>query len=159
MLTEYTAYLVQEPGTVAAQRTDNPPPPASQVGAMSVAQARREAKSASATSVGDALELDRSAGANLGTAETKRAGGRLFVWRDSAWTDLRHQASLPVVSVAPFSDAYFALLAALPELVQPAALEPAVLVAGRRVSVKITAAGSTDWRPGEMERVVREFRE
>ncbi len=159
ILTEYTAYLVQEPGAVAVDRPDRRPvAPAEQFGAASVAQARREAKSASAMSASDAVELDRAV-RGPGMAETRRAGGRLFVWRDSAWTDLGYEKSLPVVSVAPFSEAYFALLAALPEIVQPAALEPAVLVAGRRVSVKITAAGRTDWQPGELGRVVREFRE
>jgi Ca-activated chloride channel family protein len=163
ILTEYTAYLVQEPGVVAQQRLeDRMPPmaaaPAQQFGAQSVARAKAEAKSAAAANATDAMEADLAARADPRAAQTKRAGGRLFAWRDSAWTDIGHRASLPVVQVAPFSDAYFALLAALPELAQPAALEPAVLVAGRRVSVMITAAGRTDWRPGELERVVTEFR-
>ena len=89
---------------------------------------------------------------------SRRVGGRLFVWRDSAWTDIAHGDSLRVVRVAAFSDAYFALLRALPELAQPAALEPAVLVAGRRVSIKIEAGGQTTWTDGELERLVREFR-
>jgi len=91
-------------------------------------------------------------------ARTQRAGGRVFVWRDSTWTDIAHGDSLRVVAVAAFSDAYFALLRALPELVKPATLEPAVLVAGRRVSVKIQAGGTEAWRPGELEQLVREFR-
>jgi hypothetical protein len=62
------------------------------------------------------------------------------------------------VSVAAFSDAYFALLRTLPELVRPATLEPAVLVAGRRVSIKIETSGKTTWTDGELERLVREFR-
>ena len=39
-----------------------------------------------------------------------------------------------------------------------AALEPAVLVAGRRVSVKIEPGGKSTWQDGELERLVREFR-
>ncbi|HEY6210397.1 MAG TPA: hypothetical protein VIW28_15155, partial [Gemmatimonadales bacterium] len=66
--------------------------------------------------------------------------------------------SLQVVTVAPFSDAYFALLRALPELLKPATLEPAVLVAGRRVSIKIGAGGRESWAGDELERLVREFR-
>src|SRR5438309_5568512 len=89
---------------------------------------------------------------------SRRVGGRLFVRRDSVWTDVAHGDSLPVVQVAAFSDAYFALLRALPELVKPAALEPAVLVAGRRVSIKIEAGGKSTWQDGELERLVREFR-
>src|SRR2546426_393714 len=41
---------------------------------------------------------------------------------------------------------------------KPAALEPAVLVAGRRVSVKIEPGGKSTWQDGELERLVREFR-
>lgn len=89
---------------------------------------------------------------------TQRVGGRLFIQRDGAWADLRHTDSLRTVRVEPFSTAYFALLHALPELVEPAKLGPTVLVAGRRVSVKIEAGGVTDWRPGELARIVREFR-
>jgi len=80
------------------------------------------------------------------------------VWRDSVWTDIAHGDSLRVVRVGAFSEAYFELLRALPELVQPATLEPAVLVAGRRVSIKIEAGGKTTWTDGELERLVREFR-
>jgi len=33
-----------------------------------------------------------------------------------------------------------------------------VLVAGRRVSIKIEAGGKRSWADGELERLVREFR-
>ena len=78
--------------------------------------------------------------------------------RDSTWTDLNHGDSLRVVTVAPYSDAYFALLRALPDLSASAALEPAVLVAGRHVSIKIGSSGKTRWNAGELERLVRDFR-
>ena len=105
-----------------------------------------------------AAELDDVRRARSGVNPTQRVGGRLFIWRDSTWTDLGHGDSLHVVTVAPYSEAYFAMLRALPDLAQPAALDPAVLVAGRRVSIKIEARGKTRWMPGELERLVREFR-
>ena len=37
-------------------------------------------------------------------------------------------------------------------------LEPAVLVAGKRTSIKIGAGGQTRWSSGELERLVRNFR-
>jgi len=80
------------------------------------------------------------------------------VWRDSTWTDIAHGDSLRVIEVAAFSEAYFALLRALPELMKPATLEPAVLVAGRRVSIKIEAVGKTTWQDGELAMLVRDFR-
>jgi len=160
ILTDYTAYLVQEPNQVVVrqfERSPLPPAPQEQFGAPSVARARREAMSASASVAADAARLDAAARTSM-AAPTERAGDRLFVWRDSTWTDLRHTNSLRVVTVEPFSDAYFELLRALPELARPAALQPAVLVAGRRVSIKIGAGGRSAWGEGELEAVIREFR-
>jgi hypothetical protein len=106
----------------------------------------------------DASELDDVRRARSGINPTQRVGGRLFIWRDSTWTDVSHGDSLHVVTVAPYSDAYFALLRALPDLVGSAALEPAVLMAGRHASIKIGAGGKTRWATGELERLVRDFR-
>jgi len=160
ILTEYTSYLVQEPNQVVVRPLLDrvAPAPAAQVGALSVDQARREAKSAAVANAAEAADMDEAMRGRVAGQASRRVGGRLFVRRDSVWTDVAHGDSLPVVRVAAFSDAYFALLRALPELVKPAALEPAVLVAGRRVSVKIEPGGKSTWQDGELERLVREFR-
>jgi Ca-activated chloride channel homolog len=158
ILTEYTAYLVQEPGMVATRPLERLEAPAQQFGAPSVDRARRDAKSASAAVAAGAAEMDALTVARMGAARTQQVGGRVFVWRDSVWTDLRHGDSLPVVTVEAFSDAYFALVQALPELMKPVALAPAVLVAGRRVSVKIGAHGKSLWSEGELNALVRNFR-
>ena len=158
ILTEYTAYLVQEPGAVAMQPLERMAAPAQQFGAPSVAKARRDAKSANSSVAAETVELDEMTRGQMGAAQTRQVGGRMFVWRDSVWTDLGHRESVHVVTVAAFSDAYFALMQALPELVKPAALEPTVLVAGRRVSIKIGAHGKTAWDEGELEAFVRNFR-
>ena len=39
-----------------------------------------------------------------------------------------------------------------------AVVTPAVVVAGRRVSIKIDGGGTTTWANGELERIVRDFR-
>jgi len=160
ILTEYTSYLVQEPNQLAVRPLLDriAPAPAAQVGALSVDQARREAKSAAVANAAEAADMDEAMRGRVTGHASRRVGGRLFVRRDSVWTDVAHGDSLPVVQVAAFSDAYFALLRALPELVKPAALEPAVLVAGRRVSIKIEAGGKSTWQDGELARLVREFR-
>ena len=160
ILTEYTSYLVQEPNQVVVRPPFDriAPAPAAQVGALSVDRARREAKSAAVANAAEAADMDEAVRGRLAGQASRRVGGHLFVRRDSVWTDVAHGDSLPVVRVAAFSDAYFALLRALPELVKPAALEPAVLVAGRRVSIKIEAGGKSTWQDGELERLVREFR-
>ncbi len=172
ILTEYTSYLVQEPSEVARERaaermTAQSFAPRDQAGAGAVAKSNREAQMWDARSLDavvatagppDADEAGLEGGRPRVVAPTQRVGARLFVQRDGTWTDLRHSDSLRIVTVAPFSDAYFALLRALPELVQAAALEPSVLVAGRGLSVKIEAGGKTTWAAGELARVVRDFR-
>jgi len=115
-------------------------------------------ESVTVTGTMNMTELDEMRRARSGINPTQRIGGRLFIMRAGTWTDLGHGDSLRVVSIAPYSDAYFALLKALPDLREAAALEPAVLVAGRHASIKIGAGGKTAFNPGELERLVREFR-
>jgi Ca-activated chloride channel family protein len=169
VLTEYTSYLVQEPNPVVIhpgvdRRLLPVPAPRDQVGSKAVAAARAEramvgSLQVSALTDGALAGADSaSAAGRPGARPAQRVGGRVFVWRDSTWTDIAHVDSLRVVSVAAFSDAYFALLHALPELVKPATLAPAVLVAGRRVSIKIEARGAAAWREGELAALVRDFR-
>ncbi len=172
ILTEYTAYLVQEPNVVMRQRAEDrvlqapAAAPVDQAGAGFIGRAAQEKSMADAerldavvvTKTANASAFDEIRRARSGINPTQRAGGRLFIMRDSTWTDLGHGDSLHVVSIAPYSAAYFALLTALPDLREAAALEPAVLVAGRHVSIKIGAGGKTQWTPGELERLVREFR-
>jgi Ca-activated chloride channel family protein len=166
ILTEYTSYLVQEPGGVVQRPDEIRPMPRDQVGAGAVLRSEAARKLASSYNLdavtvtgAGAVEADSVTAAERGrTSRTQRSGGRVFVWRDSVWTDIAHGDSLPVVRVAVFSDAYFALLRALPELRQPATLEPAVLLAGRRVSIEILAGGKTTWAAGELAALVRDFR-
>ena len=171
ILTEYTSYLVQEPNIVARrgaeERAMNAPAvaPRDQAGSGAVAQSAREGSMSGAMRLDavvvtgvNAAELDDVRRSRSGINPTQRVGGRLFIWRDSTWTDLGHGDSLRVVTVAAYSEAYFALLRAMPDLGQAAALEPAVLVAGRRASIKIEAGGKTAWRPGELDALVRDFR-
>ena len=167
ILTEYTSYLVQEPNQVANNRQMHEfraPAPEAQAGADAVERSREARKLAGSLSL-DAIVVtggradSLAAGPGERADRSRRIGGRLFVWRDSVWTDIAHADSLRVVNVAAFSDAYFALLRALPELVQPATLEPAVLVAGRRTSIKIQAGGKTEWASGELATLVSDFRQ
>jgi Ca-activated chloride channel family protein len=171
ILTEYTSYLVQEPNLVARRVAEDrgmqapAAAPRDQAGSGAVAQSAREGSMSKAVYLDaivvtgvNAAELDDARRARSGINPTQRVGGRLFIWRDSTWTDLGHGDSLRVVTVAPYSEAYFALLRALPDLAAAAALEPAVLVAGRRASIKIEAGGKTAWRSGELDALVRDFR-
>jgi hypothetical protein len=160
ILTEYTSYLVQEPNVVARPMPVQAPAPEDQAGVGAVRRSEAARKLAGSVSL-DAIVVTATGDANntrtRGEA-TRRVGGRMFVLRDSTWTDIAHGDSLRVVRVAAFSDAYFALLRALPELARAATLEPAVLVAGRRASIKIETGGKTAWTDGELAALVRDFR-
>lgn len=171
ILTEYTSYLVQEPN-VAMVRRDMPIvvdgvitgaavslAPGTQNGAVAVRQSQAEA-SLAAKSVDreEQDELQDRLRARSGINPTRRVGGRLYILRDSVWTDLAARETQRTVTVAPFSDAYFALLRSLPELVPAVSLTPGVLVAGRQVNVKIAAGGTESWRTGELDRLVTDFR-
>jgi Ca-activated chloride channel family protein len=166
ILTEYTAYLVQEPPTPVAQRAAEErmlnapaPAPAAATGAGAVAKSRRDAVQLQAVTVeADAGMLDEMTRGRAGIAPTTRVGGRLFMLRDSVWTDLGHKEGRRVVKVAPFSEAYFALLRALPELTKPATLGGKVLVAGSGVSVEIAPEGLDTWAPGQLAALVQDFR-
>lgn len=164
LLSEYTAYLVQEPELVAdaggrgQRRTFEAaaaaPAQASGVGAVMSAkadQARREVRNAAELDAADAVMLGRG---HMGQAQ--HVAGRVFTDREGVWTDLRHGDSLQVVTVEPFSPAYFELLRQLPELKAYVQRFERVLVAGHRISVRIAPGGITD--PQQVGRVVGRFR-
>src|SRR5438093_1147597 len=99
--------------------------PADQAGAEAVGRAARERSMSDAmlleevvvTGSVNASKLDEMRRARAGINPTQRVGGRLFIMRDSTWTDLGHGDSLRVVTIAPYSDAYFALLKSEPDAV------------------------------------------
>ena len=171
ILSEYTSYLVQEPTPVAVnrpsrgglprQRTDRAPAAAptqaSGAGAVRMAaeaQGMREAKSMADL---DALALPET---STGRAEagSRRVAGRLFIHRDNRWVDALASDSLRLVTVEPFSDAYFRLLEALPELKPYVQAFDRAVIAGRNARIEIAAGGAQRLGAGEMDRIVREFR-
>jgi len=178
ILTEYTAYLVQEPTQGPNGRMPAAPAmmdAAARGGAGAAVQqtgreaVRRAQASAGYSGVSNLATADKVASAraaeiradttSVGTASAvRRVGGRLFVRRDSIWTDAAHRDSLHVTRVAAFSDAYFALVRVLPELAPFLGVGDETIVAGRRASVRIGLGGVTAWRPGELEALVRSFR-
>jgi hypothetical protein len=57
-----------------------------------------------------------------------------------------------VVAVAPYSEAYFALVRALPELARYFTVGDEVLVAGAKVRIEVTARGATRLSAAELRR-------
>jgi hypothetical protein len=134
--------------------------PAAQSGAGAFGAARASSSLMGAGSLAEAdIVADRRMGEMGGRrADLRRVAGRVFVKRGDVWTDAAHQDSLRVVEVAPFSEAYFQLVRALPELAPYLGLGDDIVIAGRRTSIRITAAGAAAWRSGHLDAVVRGFR-
>jgi hypothetical protein len=107
-----------------------------------------------------AAQADREVArmAASGGGEVKRAGGRVFRREGGRWTDASHQDSLRVVTVAPYSAAWFAVAQALPELREAMALGDQVTVAGRRASLRVAPRGAATLSPEELARLVRDIR-
>ncbi len=173
ILTEYTSYLVQEPVSVSGRpmpmmdrmRAQAPAAvaPSAQSGAGAVARARSSSALMGAGNLASADQAatnameEASAGSGRAAA-MRRVAGKLFVEHDSVWTDAAHQASLRVYEVAPFSEAYFQLVRALPEIAPYLKTGDRVLVAGRRASIRFSTGGMSTWRPGELDAAVRAYR-
>jgi Ca-activated chloride channel family protein len=176
ILTEYTSYLVQEPGAVAVNRggrvfedridrNNQPaavaaPAPMAQTGEAAFRRAKESGRLASATTLteADAVADEKLSGMGAGSRDLRRAGGRVFVEVGGVWTDLAHGDSLRVTTVAPFSKAYFALVRALPELGPSLTAGDSVLVAGRRASLKVAAGGREALTESEIREFVKAFR-
>lgn len=157
LLSEYTAYLVLEPGAVASAGRDailQMPPPAVS-GEIAVARAEEARRAREVSSVAQMDEAQKLASARVAMSahiatpspaadENHRSvAGRTFRLKDGVWSDIAIDPAIRTIDIVAFSDAYFALLRALPELERVLAELDTVHVAGRRVNVRIRAAGGT----------------
>ncbi len=150
--TEFTSYLVQEPARTAgvvrpemdgrsvAGNSSAPAAtaPARDFDAAKVASERRAARS---LAMADEVQL---AGVVVTSAESRRVGNRVFTMRDSVWTDSRATAGKGAtrrIVVRPYSEAWFALNTAIPELSDVFALGDRVVVVGRDVTIEVAGGG------------------
>lgn len=175
ILTEYTSYLVQEPGVAinrpmlqprdeAAQRLSGQgaaAAPSMQTGARAFESADASSKMAAAGTLADA---ERVADARMnelrrdGVAATRRAGGKVFRQNGTRWMDVLVSDSSPVTEVVAYSDAYFALVRALPELSQYLTVGDDLTIAGKRASIRIGTSGTRTWTAGQLDRLLRAYR-
>ena len=148
--TEFTSYLVLEPGMVAGATPERrrlsdargtvgtssgrgvaaapaAPPAVVQFEAAREASQQRAARSLAAAD----MAMEASA------AATRRAGNRMFVADGERWIDTRFKAELRVYKVKAYSATYFTLLEKLPELREALSVGEKVVVAGRGVAVEI----------------------
>ena len=152
--TEFTSYLVQEPGTIAVgppmlqnqgrglsvgatASVMAPSAPEREFAHAKTSAAQRESKSLAAA--------DEMMEARSEAMASRRIGARFFTLSDSVWTDARADAPtanrIRKVRVRPYSEAYFALVRAIPELGEPFGLGDRVLVFGKAVALEVTADG------------------
>jgi Ca-activated chloride channel homolog len=165
ILSEYTAYLVQEPGIVAAAPGSAGAPPVqfSVAGEMAVRRAEesrraRDVSSVAAMESAQKMAAERVVTFDAAAGDARVAAGRRFVQRDGVWEDARHATTSRVVAVEPYSPAYFAVLRALPELAPVLRELGTAVVAGERASVRVAPGGARSLGPAEVARLVREFR-
>jgi Ca-activated chloride channel family protein len=168
--TEFTSYLVQEPGTVAG----NMPMLQNQVGGGSGMIGRRVAPQAAPMAAQDRdfaaakmsssqresrslAVMDSAMASSVGTVGSRRIGARFFTLRDGVWTDARIDAPsasrIRRIRVKPYSDAYFALIRAIPELGEPLGLGDRVVVFGRAVAIELAADGNERLSDGQVAAV------
>jgi Ca-activated chloride channel homolog len=168
--TEFTSYLVLEPGMVADGRGNRrqavdltalrgvtttgaggaaPAPAVAQFEAAKSAAEQRDAKSVAAA---DAAVLNEAATAG----QLKRAGSKLFKREGDRWTDLAMKNDLRVYKVKAYSRSYFDLLEKLPQLRSSFAVAEKVVVSGRSVAIEIVddARELTD---AEVQAIVRSW--
>ena len=169
--TEFTSYLVLEPGMQVQRRA---------VGALKSGTARADnmAVTGAASSVAPvmapspeaAFESARSAAkqravTNLavadesdlrreGKAESKRVGQRSFRLSGEKWIDSRPSSdSTKVVKIRAFSEAWFKLIEAIPELKEIFALGDKVIVAGRETTIETSADGRETLSESELRTI------
>lgn len=169
--TEFSSYLVLEPGMQVANRgradvggiTDAvsrsvvatgagaAPPPAAPVPTNEArfeqsrqAAAQRDAKSVAA--------LDSMSAA---VSNTRQVGTRQFAQAGKVWTDQRYVPTQRLVQVKTFSPLYFELITQLPDLKEALALGDEVLVAGRNVAIQVGTSGLERMTPRQLQDLVR----
>ena len=177
LLSEYTSYLVQEPELMTRAdraRMGNAMPASSPAnaqaqdmsgrGAVLAAEASR--RSREAKTLADvvqaqtaALERAEERDGRVGNESGARmVAGRRFMQTNGAWTDATFRTGARTIRVEPFSEAYFAMLRALPELEAWWKAFDQVTVMGRDVAIELTAGGAARMSAADVAGVVQQFR-
>jgi Ca-activated chloride channel family protein len=176
--TEFSSYLVVEPGMHVAGRDSaqatggrilRAVPLSDAVGGASVRgsvataaappaasnevrfeAARAAAKQRELKSAADLDESERR-------ADRRQVGGRLFTLANGVWTDVRWTPKLRLVTVKPFSAAYFELVQRIDQLAAPFALGDRVIVAGRAVAIELSPTGAERLTADALATIVRDW--
>ena len=167
--TELTSYLVVEPGmavtpvsAVGGVRRDAPqgavgggltassaPAPMRAFEAAKAAAEQRAVQNMAQLDDAQRLQKDRQ----------QFAMARTFTLRDGEWQDMPSppQQATRAVRIAAYSEAYFALIARLPDLKEAFALGERVSVQGRAVQLVLDPAGVATLKPDALDAIVRDW--
>ncbi|HEY3745650.1 MAG TPA: hypothetical protein VGL17_05375, partial [Gemmatimonadaceae bacterium] len=149
--TEFSSYLVVEPGMLRGRVMGAQPlqldnvvvtgAGASRLSAPAASPQFEAAKTAAAQrSVTNMAAADSASGSREDT-NVRRVGNLTFVLRDSVWTDVRYKKTGPVVRVKPFSDAYFKLIELQPDLRDAFTVGERAIISGRNMAIELTPIG------------------
>jgi len=140
--TEFTSYLVQEPGRVADTKLRRVMPMSVGGGAMGAsATAAPQAVFESAKKASAQRDVKSLAAAEIAndeaSGEIKHAGTHMFRKDSDRWVDLRMKTDLQVYKVKAYSRSYFALLEKIPELRDAFTAGDKLVVAGKSVAIEV----------------------
>ena len=140
--TEFTSYLVQEPGRVADTKLRRVMPMSVGGGAMGApATAAPQAVFESAKKASAQRDVKSLAAAEIAndeaSGEIKHAGTHMFRKDSDRWMDLRMKPDLQVYKVKAYSRSYFALLEKIPELRDAFTAGDKLVVAGKSVAIEV----------------------
>jgi Ca-activated chloride channel homolog len=182
--TEFSSYLVLEPGMQVATRLQGvvatgaapgggtqgqqagAPAPAASARDMAAnaSEGRRvalqemrfeQARHAAAQRAAKSVAEVDSVSALAQQAGVRQIGARQFVQQKGVWTDQRYTQSQRMVRVKAYSPLYFELIAKLPGLSEALVLGEQVIVAGKSVAIQVDSAGAERMTERELADLVR----
>jgi hypothetical protein len=112
-------------------------------------EARQASRQRAVTSLAVADEIDLAKG---GT-ESRRVGSKIFLKRGDAWVDAAKSDSARTVRIKPFSDAYFKLIDAIPQLRDIFALGDKVTVGTKAITIELSDDGSATITDGDVKTI------
>ncbi|HJU87923.1 MAG TPA: VWA domain-containing protein [Gemmatimonadaceae bacterium] len=167
--TEFSSYLVLEPGMVAdgvgpvvpelrrgrgGAAAPVAPPAVRQQRDFESAKRASAQRAATSMAEADAVALKDQAERGI---SLRRVGDRVFVLTDGVWTDSRVDDTMKTIRIKAFSAAYFKVLELVPELREVFALGDRVRVAGRDLVIETMDAGTERLSDAELQSVQRGY--
>lgn len=181
--TEFSSYLVVEPGMAVASNTgarrlrdgtlmpmaapSSPRPMMTASGSasntsspgsadMRFEAARSAAVQREAKSVG-ALDATAQVARGGSAVNVRIIGNRRFTLANGVWTDARFTASLRTVHIKPYSALYFDLLRRIPDLQNVFAIGDRLIVAGRAVAIELAPTGDERVDVAQVSALLRDW--